>query len=589
MSDTRISDLVGKLWSGEITRRDFMKRAAAAGMGASVVSAALSQGTMAAPGAKSGGSWSRYQADASTLVIADSLIGNQWLTLDPAWFYEINSTAAMNLVYEPLYHIPDGTKPTEIVPLLATDFPSLSEDSLVATITLRQGVKFHTSGNEMTSADVIFSWARLKNIGFQGSFFAIDYWTDVKAVDDYTIQITLPAPNAALAAILTSMPLAITDSARIKEFGGTDATPAAQPTPAEGQEAPKSPEVQANEDARDQINGDTVGTGPYKGTGWDKSSEVTLEAHADYWGEAPKLSQVIWSNTAEANAQVQRVQIGEVDIAYSLPPDQVEGVKGDANLQLLTANSLALCYMGLNTVEAKGGPLAKKEVRQAIGYALDYDGYINSIMGGAAVKPATAVPLPLTGSEAVKDKGYTHDVAKAQQLWDSAGVGDQEITVSYDTDTVAPGGASYETIAVKVKSDLEQIKGLKIKLAPAPGDERLAAYRAGDFQATLSPWTPDYPDVDSYCGPFARSNTAAAKRVGYSDPEVDKLLDQGLSELDPTKREAIYVQIQEKMIDAAAFHVLYQPVDQKAARAVVQGATCHPVYQLQLRPASKTG
>src|SRR4029079_4271287 len=216
MTDTRISYLVGKLWSGDLSRRDFIKRATAAGMGASVISAALSQGAMAAPGAKSGGSWSRYQADASTLVIADSLIGNQWLTLDPAWFYEINSTAAMNLVYEPLYHIPDGTKPTEIVPLLATDFPSLSEDSLVATITLRQGVKFHTSGNEMTSADVIFSWARLKNIAFQGPVLASDHWTEVAAVDDYTITITMAAPNAALAAILTSMPLAITDSAKVK-------------------------------------------------------------------------------------------------------------------------------------------------------------------------------------------------------------------------------------------------------------------------------------------------------------------------------------------------------------------------------------
>ena len=69
---------------------------------------------------------------------------------------------------------------------------------------------------------------------------------------------------------------------------------------------------------------------------------------------------------------------------------------------------------------------------------------------------------------------------------------------------------------------------------------------------------------------------------------MDKLLDQGLSELDATKREDIYVQIQEKMIDAAAFDVLYQPVDHKAARAVVQGAAIHSVYQLQLRDATKT-
>ena len=589
MSDTRISDLVGKLWSGELSRREFIRRASVAGVGASAISAALSQGAFASPATTGRGASSRAQADATTLVIADSLVGNQWLTLDPSWFYEINSTAAMNLIYEPLYHIPDGTKPTEIQPLVAESLPTFSEDGLTATIKVRQGVKFHTSGNECTAADFIFSWNRLKNTGFQGSFFGVDYWTDAKAVDEYTIEITLAAPNAALAAILTSMPLAVTDSARVKEFGGTDAAPAEVPTAEEGEDPVVVPEVQANEDAKALIDGDSVGTGPYRCVGFDKSSEVVLEANETYWGEAPKLQQIIWSNTADANAQVQRVQIGEVDMAYSLPVDQVASVEGDANLQLLSANSLALCYLALNLVEEFGGPLAKKEVRQAIGYALDYQGYINGIMGGAAVHPATAVPLPLTGSEAVQAKSYTLDLAKAQELWDASGVGDQEITVTYDTDTVAPGGASYETIGVKLKSDLEQIQGLTINLAPAPGTERLAAYRAGEFQATLSPWTPDYPDVDSYAGPFARTDTAAAGRVGFSDPEVDALLDQGLSELDSAKREAIYVQIQEKMIDAAAFHVLYQPIDRKAARAVVQGAEIHPVYQIQLRNASKTG
>ena len=111
------------------------------------------------------------------------------------------------------------------VPLLATELPALSEDGLTATIPLRQGVRFHKSGNEMKAADVIFSWNRLKNIGFQGSFLAVDYWTDVTAVDDYTLQLTLAAPNAALAAVLTSLPLSAMDSARVQEFGGTRADP----------------------------------------------------------------------------------------------------------------------------------------------------------------------------------------------------------------------------------------------------------------------------------------------------------------------------------------------------------------------------
>jgi ABC-type transport system substrate-binding protein len=150
MADNRISDLVGKLWSGELTRREFITRATIAGVGASTITAALSQGALA-------------QADATTLVIADALNGQDWLHLDPGWFYEINSSQAMNIVYEPLYHIPDGTNPTDVQPLLAEALPEISEDGLTATIKLRQGVKFHTSGNEMTAADVIFTWARLAN------------------------------------------------------------------------------------------------------------------------------------------------------------------------------------------------------------------------------------------------------------------------------------------------------------------------------------------------------------------------------------------------------------------------------------------
>jgi peptide/nickel transport system substrate-binding protein len=581
MADNRISDLVSKLWSGEITRRDFIRRARAAGFGASAITAGLTQGSYAAPLPTGGGSRARTQADATTLVIADVLNGQDWLHMDPGWFYEINSSQAINLLYECLYHIPDGSNPTGIEPLLAEGPLEFSEDGLTATVKLRQGVTFH-SGNPLTATDVVFSYNRLKNIGGQASFLGADYWTEVTAVDDATVQFTLAAPNAALAAVLTSTMLSITDSVRVVELGGTDAEPT-------GEDPATSPEVQANEAARDAITDESVGTGPFKMSSWNRDGEIVIEVNPDYWGEAPMLERIIWRNTNEANAQVQLVQTGEADIAYALPIDQVESIQADPNLQVIEGPTLAIEYLGLNVREERGGPVAIKEVRQALAHAIDYDGIINSIMGGAAVRPATAVPLPLTGSEAVQSKAYTLDLTRAQELWDASGVGEVEIEMTYDSDSPAQGGASLETIAVKLKSDMEQIVGCTIALSPQPGAERIAAYRAGDFQMTLSPWTPDYPDVDSFAGPFARTDTAAAGRVGYSDPEVDALLDQGLSELDPAAREQIYVTIQEKMIDACAFIVLYQPVDRKAARAVVQGASTHPVYMIQLRGVSKTG
>ena len=187
---------------GELSRRDFLTKTAAIGLTASAASAILSMEASAAP---AGGPSlvARTQADATTLVVTDALSGSQWLTMDPGWFFEINSSMCMQLINESLYHIPDSSDPTAIEPLLAEDFPEISEDGLTATIKLRQGVIFHNTGNPMTAADVVFSWNRLKNIGFQGSFFAIDYWDSVEAIDDATVQINLKGPNAALTAMLT--------------------------------------------------------------------------------------------------------------------------------------------------------------------------------------------------------------------------------------------------------------------------------------------------------------------------------------------------------------------------------------------------
>ena len=161
-------------------------------------------------------------------------------------------------------------KTSEIRPLLAEALPEYSEDGLTATVKLRQGVKFQTSGNEFTAADVVFSFNRLKNIGFQASFLASDYWSEVSAVDDYTVQFKMDSPNAALAAILTATMLSITDGKRVVELGGTDAAPT-------GDDPGTSPEVAANEAARDAITNDSVGTGPFKMSSWNRDSEIVID------------------------------------------------------------------------------------------------------------------------------------------------------------------------------------------------------------------------------------------------------------------------------------------------------------------------
>lgn len=571
MADQQISELVDRLASGQISRRQFLQRAIVAGLGATAIATALNEHASAAPSSHTRGFAYSAQADDKTLVIVDDLKDN-WITLDPGWIYEINSQVAENVVYETLYTILDSTKPTDITPLLASALPELSADGLTATIKLRDGVKFQNSGNVMTADDVVFSWTRTKNIKFQAAFLATDYWESVEAIDPQTIKITLASPNAALLSILTVAPLGVMDSATVKTNGGTDA-----------EDADKTDTFKDWTDANT-----SAGTGPFIQTAFDINSEVTIEKNPDYWGDAPALDRVIFRNIVTPTEQTEAVISGEADIAYSVDPDQLAEIEANPDLQVIKGPTLAIDYLAMHTQDEPGGPLAKKEMRQAIAYAIDYDGIINDLMKGDALRPATVVPFGLTGADEVKDLAYKTDLAKAQELYDSTGVGEVELTFSYGAGAYNNGGVSYDTLAAKLQSDLQKIKGLTIKLNPMDPAQRLEDYRAGKLQMTASGWTPDFPDVSSYSDPFSASTGSAAKRVGYSNPTQDALLASGLSELDPEKRKQIYIDAQKTIIDEAAFIVLDQPNDHKPASKKVQGVETHSIVQIQLRGASKT-
>lgn len=565
MADLKFQRYLDRLRLRRLDRRRFLGGAAAASVAASIAGLSGSHRASAAVARAP-----RRQIDPMTLVIADDLAG-QWITLDPAWIYEINAQAGMILNYEPLYILPDSTKPTEFEPLLAADFPQVSEDGIEVTIPLRPGVKFH-SGNEMSADDVLFSWNRLKNIKFQASFLAIDYWDAVEVIDPLTVKITLKSPNAAIIPILASTPLAVSDSRLLQEHGGTDAEDADQ-----------------TDTAKEWINaGNSAGTGSYKLTAWDITGEIVLEKNSDYWGEPAKLDRVIWRNIVDANSELQAVQAGEADIAYYLDPDTAASVEADENLQLISGPTLAIEYLAMHTQEDPGGPVANPMVRQAIGHAIDYDGIINGLMQGAAAQPATIAPEPLLGTVEVQSKKYVQDLERAQQLFDESGVGPVEITLSYAAGGSGEGGLDLETLCSKLQADLQRVEGLTVSLNPMDAASRLEDYRAGKLQFTVSPWTPDYADIHAYAEPFGRTGTAAAQRVGYSNPEVDALLDAGIAESDPEERSTIYQQILTTIIADAPFLILYQPIDRKPASRSVQGVSTHSVYMMNLRNASKS-
>jgi peptide/nickel transport system substrate-binding protein len=513
----------------------------------------------------------RAQSDPRTLVVLDNIQGGNWLYYDPAKLYEIDPAAGFQVVYETLYHIPDANKIGDIVPLLAEDMPAISDDGLTATIKFKSGVKFQNSGNEMTADDFVWSWNRLKNIKGNPSFLVTDFLDSYKAVDPTTIEIKLLSPNAALPAILCSLPFAVTDSAVAKKNGGVAEEGADQ-----------------SDKLTDWLNkGNSIGTGPYKLTQWDIASEIIIESNADYWGDAPGFDRIIFRNVADSSTQLQLLETGEADMAFAVDPDKIQEVKDNPGLQLLEAPSLAFEYLAMHTSDEVGGPLAKKEARQAIAHAIDYTGIIDGLNGGNAIRPATVVPLGLLGAEEVEPNAFQTDVAKANELWGTSGNGPSELTLTYGAGQFCPGGLSRDTLSAKLQEDIQKIDGVTVKLNPMDPTQRLQDYREGKLQFTMSDWSPDYPDVHTYADPFGHTGGAAAKRVGYSNPKVDELLEKGIAEPDHDARLKDYVEIQEILQDDSAFVVEFQPNYVVPASASVQGATPHGLYIIQLRYASK--
>src|SRR5690625_2547116 len=125
----------------------------------------------------------------------DLIIGttDEPTSLDPATFYDTNSSQALFNIGETLVYFPAGE--TEVAPLLAEELPDISDDGLTYTFQLREGVTFH-DGSEMTSEDVAFSLNRSVDMDHpQGAGFLLAGIENIETPDDYTVEITLNEPN----------------------------------------------------------------------------------------------------------------------------------------------------------------------------------------------------------------------------------------------------------------------------------------------------------------------------------------------------------------------------------------------------------
>lgn len=482
------------------------------------------------------------QARKNTLVLGIDI--SDTITLDPARLAQYTSPMTVSAAYDSLVTLTPGDY-INVKPSLATKWER-TPDGKGWRFTLRDGVKF-ASGAPMTVEDLKWSFERVINLKDQPSQY-VGNIERVVAVDKNTFDIILKAPDQPILNVLCAPEFVALERKVVEAQGGS--------AEADAKEKDK---------ATPWLNANSAGTGAYRVAGWERNAQIQLVRNEHYWGGKLPFERVIIRHISDGAAQLLAVRRGDIDAAFNLIPEQIASLKSEKDVRLDPLRSLDFVYMALTQESEFNKALAVKECRQAIGYAIDYDGIKNSMLGGAALRPAHYLPIGVEGSteEVARQIGFRNDPAKAKELLAKGGFVDGfEFEIAYGNAAVQ--GVTYQDLAQKIQSDLSRV-GIKANLRPMDQVNLRTEYSGAKSKGgVLTFWNP--PAVDNLLWAAAVVQRVA-KRVHWDVPkDVYDMCFKASVEADPKKRADMWVEWQKVVVDQANHFVLFQPIYQIAVR-----------------------
>ncbi len=491
----------------------------------------------------------------NTVVVA---MGSGFSTLDPGYVYEKYPPLIVNACYENLFKFYSNDSAPE--PCLADTY-EFSEDGLTLTVTLKDGITF-ASGNAMTSADVLFSINRCKNL--QGNpAFICDTIESMEAPDDKTIVFHLTQADSAILSKLTYSSLAILDSEVVKANGGTDAEDAA-----------------STDTAQAYLDTTSAGSGMYVMTSYTPDEEVVLEKNPNYWGEATNVDKYIIKIQPDSNTQMMTLSNGDIDVAMNMTDDTMAELAGAENVEIINGATKTVGFVMMNMNEEYGGPVSDPTVQKAIRKALDYAG-IQTIVGEGTLTPYSIIQTGFMGSKGERATDYTN-LDEAKELLAEAGYADG-FAVDLTVCDLDMEGVALTDLAQKVKDDLAQI-GINVNIVSQPwaagyGD----AYRDGTLGLTVMYWGTDYndPNVQLEFLPGA----TVGLRAGWTadmDPELAALYQAAMEATDNDARIAVLEQIQDLTYEDGPFIMIAQAPAHIAHNTRLEGVAISDPYALDL-------
>jgi peptide/nickel transport system substrate-binding protein len=410
----------------------------------------------------------------------------------------------------------------KLQPALAESW-EVAPDGLSVTFHLRQGVKWH-DGQPFTSEDVKFTTMKIWKELHPRNRVNMGKVTDVETPDAHTAIFRLSQPVPFLLSIMN---------------GG------------ESQVVPKHV-YDGGDIGKNLVEKSPVGTGPFKLKEWRRGEAVVLERNADYWQAGkPYLDGITFRIIPDEAARATAFETGEVEYGAFTPVSPCTAQRL-ATLPHLGVETKGYEFFGtifMFEINLKDEVLGKKEVRHALAHAIDRDFILENVWCGFGTPATGPIPPQLTEFYTADVPTYAFDPAKAEALLDAAGFPRKENGIRFSmTHDPLPFGPNFVRTAEVVKQNLAEV-GIDVEIRTQDTPTYLRRiYTDYDFDlssTTLSALPDPTLGVQRlYWSKNIVKGVPFSNSSGYSNPEMDAILEATQIENDKAKRAELFRQMQ---------------------------------------------
>lgn len=458
--------------------------------------------------------------------LKDTIVLAHWeepATLDPQASNKVSFFLVEQQIFNYLVH---EDEKGNYYPELATSWEYV--DDLTLRFHLRDDVVFH-NGEKFVADDVKFSIERGCANPISASIFKYFDPEGTIVVDEHTVDVKFKTPYAGALNVLGSWRGAIVNKKTVEQMGDA------------------------------QFGRAPIGSGPYKFVEWQSGTVIKLTRNDEYWTDKAIIKNVDYRIIPEATNRVIELETGGVDAAYNVSTNDVNRIRENSDLNLLTGPSFRYTTV---TFSMKSEKLQNQNLRDALAYAIDKQAIVSAIYGDTAEVAAGVLPKNAFGYKEFEPVPY--DVEKAKQLMAEAGYPN-----GLELKFVCEPIEEYVRTAEALQNMWKEI-GVTLNIHTIENAAYLA--QGNEFEVGLRAGNANEPS-----NILVIYGSAFKDKIQPNDPWIDSKLDEVASLLDPEARKTSLAELQDYLwnkrwtIPVAYTNVIY------ATTKNVENWEVHPI------------